>query len=102
MQITLDHIFAVEYCEKTDCLFLFQPSGKYSIPGRRKSFFCKKPELLKEHLQQHFENGGSGAAKLIRGEEETYVLQSYAEHFVEIGRGELVSRNPLIVKLKAQ
>jgi len=101
MQVTIDYSFAMEYCQKQNCLFLFQPSGKYSIPGKRKSYFCKKPELLKAHLQLHFQAGGEGAAKLIRGEEEAIILQSHAQHFLDIGRGELISSKPFIVKLKA-
>lgn len=99
MKIQIDHRFAEGYCEKKECLFLYQGEGKAVIRGKRKSYFCKRPEMLREHLQEHFESGGEGAAKMVRGSEESYVLQSQAKHFVDNGRGELVSEKPYVVKL---
>ena len=100
MKIQIDQAFAKGYCVQQDCSFLYQPPGKYTIQRKTKSFFCKKPELLKEHLEEHFMNGGNGAAKLIRGTEETFVLKSQAQHFVKIGRAEIIEEKPLAVKLK--
>ena len=99
MKVTIDLGFAKGYCEKKDCMFLFQPMGRYKIQGKVKSWFCKKPELLKEHIEEHFKAGGKGVAKIVRGEEETYVLKSNAKHFVTQGRAEVVSETPYIVKL---
>ena len=98
MKVTIDQAFAKGYCAKKECLFLFQPMGKYKIQGKVKSWFCKKPELLKEHLEEHFKAGGKGAAKIVRGEEETFVLKSNAKHFVTKGRAELISEDPYVVR----
>jgi len=96
----IDQAFAKGYCIERDCLFIYQPPGRHTIQRKTKSFFCKKPELIKEHLEEHFNNGGNGAAKLIRGEEETFVLKSQAKHFVSNGRGEIIAEKPLVVRLK--
>lgn len=100
MKIQIDQAFAKGYCLEKDCMFLYQPPGKYTIQRKTKSFFCKKPELMKEHLEEHFNNGGGGTAKLVRAEEETFVLKSQAMHFVTIGRGEIIAEKPLVVRLK--
>ena len=100
MKIQIDQAFAKGYCVEQDCMFLYQPPGKHTIQRKTKSFYCKKPELLKEHLEEHFDNGGNGTAKLVRGEEETFVLKSQAMHFVKIGRGEITAEKPLVVTLK--
>lgn len=97
----IDHRFAVEYCEAHECPYLFSYSTRKKIPRKRLSYFCKKPELLRQHLQEHFENGGRGSAKLLRGDEEAYALESQARYFLELGRAELVSEKPLIIRFKA-
>ena len=96
----IDHTFAISFCEVKECPFLFQHSTRRKIPHKRKSYFCQKPELLRQHLQEHFEEGGDGAAKLLRGDEAAYALSSQARHFLESGRAELVSDKPLVVRFK--
>ena len=64
--------------------------------------FCKKSESLREHMQEHFSAGGKGVAKLIKGEVETYALESQARHFLENGRAELVKENPLEIAFTAE
>ena len=97
----LDKEFARGYCEAIDCPYLFIQTSRYKIRGKQKSRFCSKPELLRAHLAEHFQAGGEGAAKLLRGEEEAFVLTSQALHFVSLGRGEIVSEKPLVVRLKS-
>ena len=44
----------------------------------------------------------SGVAKLLRGGEMAYALESQAMHFVELGRAEIVSQNPLQVRFNTE
>ena len=97
----IDHDFAKGYCEKKECAFLYTQPSRAQIQGKRKKMFCRKPESLREHLEEHFNSGGKGAAKIVKGEQETYALESQARHFVEIKRGEIISEKPLIVSLKS-
>jgi len=98
--IRLDRKFAKGYCEAIECAYLYIQSSRYKIRGKHKSQFCQKPELLREHMETHYLAGGSGVAKLVRGEESTIILESQGMHFVENGKAEIVSEKPLVIKLK--
>ena len=98
----IDHDFAKGYCEKKECAFLYTQASRAKIQGKRKKMFCRKPELLREHLEEHFNSGGKGTAKIIKGDQTTFAMESQARHFVEIRRGEIISEKPLIVSLKSE
>ncbi len=102
MTFHIDYPFAKGYCQKIDCPYLFIQSSRAKIPGRRKKFFCRKPEFLRQHLEEHFNAGGSGVARLLRGDEVAYALESQAMHFVEIGRADIVTQRPLEVRFKLE
>ena len=100
MIIKLDKDFAIEYCVPRECPHLtHQPAQRFSTK-KRSNYLCRKSELFKVHVEEHFLNGGGGVAKLIKENEETIVLESFAKVQVGTGKADVVSDNPLVIKSK--